>query len=115
MRLLTTLLVLSIAMSGNAWAIGAIAVDDEAGSHDVGYGFVTGYSNKHEAIAAAIRECKAHGNTDCKSTIWFKNCGAYAVSENYYGTGWGDTARDAERMAHDSCGHNCRIVISECE
>jgi hypothetical protein len=115
MRSMSLSMILILSLAANAFAVGAIAVDDEAGSHEVGYGFVTGYDNKNEAIAAAVAECKRHGNTDCNTTIWFKKCGAYAVSTNYYGTGWGDTAKAAERMAHDKCGANCRIVISECE
>lgn len=106
---------LVLAISSNAWAIGAIAVDDEAGNREVGYGFVTGYDSKEEAYKAAMAECRNAGNTGCRTVSWFEKCGAYAVSKNYYGAGWGATQKAAEKMALEACGGGCSISVSECE
>ncbi len=99
-----------------AFAIGAIAVDDEIGEEEPGYGFSTGHRTKEAAFKQALKECRAHGNTNCQSKVWFQECGAYASSRKYYGIGWGSTQRAAEAMALKQCGRNsCTIKVSECE
>lgn len=98
-----------------AFAIGAIAVDDEEGDDEPGYGFATGYESKDEARREALKQCKASGNKECKVVAWFETCGAYAASKKYYGVGWGSNKQKAESMALEKCGGKCSIKVSECE
>jgi hypothetical protein len=98
-----------------AFAIGAIAVDDEVGDSDPGYGVVTGHDSEREAKAAAMKACKEHGNK-CEVVGWFKTCGAYASSKNNSGYGFGATKAAATAKAKEVCGdNNCKIIVSECE
>lgn len=107
---------LALAMPLSAFAFGAIAVDDEEGDTDVGYGIVTGMDSEKEAKAAALKECKASGNENCTVAVWFKECGAYANSRNHSGIGYGKTKQIAEKKALDECGVKaCKIVVSDCE
>jgi hypothetical protein len=107
---------LALGFSSAALAVGAIAVDDEVGDTDPGYGFSTGHANKDEARRAAMAECKKAGNDNCKFAVWFETCGAYAASKKYYGVGWGSTAAAAKRMALEKCGNSaCKIKVAECE
>lgn len=100
----------------SAFAVGAIAVDDEEGEDEPGYGFSMGHDSKEQASKAAMRECKKAGNDRCKVVVWFESCGAYAASKKYYGVGWGSNAAKATQMALDKCGNrNCKIKIAECE
>src|SRR5262245_14315482 len=84
-------LVLSLSFSNAAFAYGAIAVDDEEGDDEPGYGFVTGEDSKEAAQSKALKECRKHGNKNCKVVVWFQKCGAYAASKKYYGYGYGAT------------------------
>lgn len=115
MKLSIVMLLFLLVLPGSAWAIGAIAVDDEAGSRDAGYGLVTGHDSKEEALNAALAECRKSGNENCKKISWFESCGAYAASTNYYGAGWGKNRAAAEEMALDKCGSGCHLVVVECE
>ena len=106
----------AVAPLGGAWAEGAIAVDDQAGSKpsDAGYGIGFGDS-KESAQAAALRRCQAAGNNNCTVAVWFSKCGAYASSAEKYGIGWGASEEIAKSNALDSCGNSgCRVVASEC-
>ncbi|HUH61263.1 MAG TPA: DUF4189 domain-containing protein [Candidimonas sp.] len=100
----------------SAMAVGAIAVDDEAGSTDAGYALVSGYDSESSAKAAALKECRAAGNENCKIAVWFKTCGAYAASSEHYGIGYGNTKQIAESKAVEECGGgSCKVVVSDCE
>lgn len=99
----------------SAFAIGAIAVDDEEGDVEPGYGYVTGYDTKGEASREALKECRKSGNKNCKVVAWFETCGAYASSKKYYGVGWGSTKQKAEAMALEKCEGTCRVAVSDCE
>ena len=115
-KLTTSLLVLSLAIPLQVFAFGAIAVDDAADDNDAGYGFVTGEDSEAAAKAAALKQCKSGGNDNCRVVVWFKACGAYASSKNYYGWGYGNTKKAATSMALEKCGKDsCKVVISECE
>jgi hypothetical protein len=117
LKALVLAVLVAVAPLGGAWAEGAIAVDDQAGSKpgDAGYGIGFGDS-KEAAQAAALKQCKAAGNDACTVAVWFKKCGAYASSHEKYGIGWGGSEDIAKSRALDSCGNaNCRIVASECE
>lgn len=97
-------------------AFGAIAVDDEQGESEPGYGLVTGYDSRKAAEAAALSECRDAGNTSCKVMLWFKTCGAYAANRTYYGVGFGESLKLAESKAVAECGQgDCRVVVSDCE
>jgi hypothetical protein len=115
MKCFALLLLFVLAICPNALAIGAIAVDDEAGNRDAGYGLVVGYDSKEEAFKAALAECRQAGNKGCRTVSWFETCGSYATSRNYYGAGWGASRKAAEKMALEACGGGCSIVVSECE
>lgn len=100
----------------SVFAVGAIAIDDQQGQRDPGYGFFIGAYSREEAERGALRECRDSGNDHCKVAVWFETCGAYAASRRYYGIGWGATERRARRMALENCGHErCRIVVLRCE
>lgn len=100
----------------SAMAVGAIAVDDEAGSTDAGFAVVTGYDSESAAKAAALKECRAAGNESCKVAVWFKTCGAYAASSEHYGIGYGNTQQIAQSKAVEDCGGgSCKVLVSDCE
>ncbi len=100
----------------NAFAIGAIAVDDDESLAEPGYGLVTGRDSKEAAQRDALRLCARAGNQGCRVVAWFETCGAYAASRKFYGVGWGRTSNAAETMAMEQCGNDqCEILISECE
>ena len=109
------LVALLLALPLMAHAAGAIAVDDEEGDTEPGYGFVTGHDTRESAGKAALEECKSSGNEACKIVARFDTCGAYVASTKYYGVGWGNTKSKAIAMARDTCGEKCRIVVAECE
>ena len=109
-------LMLSFAFANPAHAFGAIAVDDEEGDTDPGYGFVTGEASADAAKAKALKECRSSGNKNCKVVVWFKQCGAYAASKKYYGYGHGATKAVATKAALEGCGNKaCKVVVAECE
>ena len=99
----------------SAFAIGAIAVDDQEGDTDPGFGVATGHDTEAAAKAAAMKFCKEAGNK-CEIVGWFKTCGAYASSNKYSGYGFGATKAAAIAKAKDVCGNaSCKIVVAECE
>ena len=111
---LTVIAILAFPLS--AFAIGAIAVDDEEGESDPGYGYSTGKDTESAAKSAALKECREQGNKNCKVAVWFKQCGAYAASRKYSGIGYGSSKSVAEAKALDECGNSaCKIKVSECE
>ena len=107
---------LSLAAPLSVFAFGSIAVDDEVGDDEPGYGIAVGEDTKEAAQKAAVKYCKEHGNSNCKSVVWFKQCGAYAASKKYYGYGYGATKAIASRKALDMCAHeSCKVAVAECE
>lgn len=110
------ILLASLAFSNAAFAYGAIAVDDEEGEDEPGYGFVTGEESADAAKRAALKECRASGNKNCRVVVWFKQCGAYAASKKYYGYGYGATKAVAVKNALEGCSSkSCKVVVAECE
>lgn len=105
-----------LALSGAAWAAGAIAVDDADATKasEVGYGIGTG-ATREEAGIDAVRECKKAGNSSCKVAVRYDTCGAYATSKDYTGVGWGSTEGEAKSNALEACGAGCRIAVSDCQ
>jgi hypothetical protein len=109
-------LLTSGAMAGETFAYGAIAVDDQRGDRSPGYGFATGKRTEEAAKRAAMQQCREAGNHNCKIAVWFKQCGAYASSNRYYGYGYGDSKHVAMKNALDGCGRSaCRVVVAKCE
>jgi hypothetical protein len=107
-----TLLVLPMV----CFAAGAIAVDDEEGETDPGYGVITGAKSREEASRQALAECRKHGNKECKVVVRFDKCGAYAGSKKYFGVGWGNTLQAAQKKALEECGQgSCKVLVAECE
>jgi hypothetical protein len=107
---------LLLPLASNAWAEGAIAVDDQPGEKpsDAGYGIGFGDS-KESAQKAALAKCNSMGNDTCKVVVWFEKRGAYASSNEKYGIGWADSEDDAKSKALEQCGNgHCRVVASDC-
>lgn len=103
-------------LPGFAFAVGAIAVDDEEGEDEPGYGIAVGKPSRADAERAALAECRKAGNKNCKVAVWFEGCGAYATSRKYYGVGWGRTIKIAEEKALQACNQRgCEIKLSECD
>jgi hypothetical protein len=101
--------------SVNAYAAGAIAVDDAIGDTP-GYGVATGEDTQGEAAKAALKKCKKVGNTDCRVVVKFEICGAYAASKKYFGVGTGSTKAEARANALEECGNSaCKVIVADCE
>jgi len=88
---------------------GAIAFDGESGA----WGLTYDYPDEKSASQAAMAEC---GERGCKVANTFVNsCGAVAYSEEYWGTGTGNTRKEAEREAKEACGQkSCAIAAWAC-
>jgi hypothetical protein len=109
-------LLVSLSLPNVALAYGAIAVDDEVGDDEPGYGLAVGEDDRESAKKAALKFCRERGNEHCKVVVWFKQCGAYAASKKYYGYGYGATKEIAGRNALEMCGNgNCKVKIADCE
>ena len=83
------------------------------------YGYVYDYADKDSARKGAIEECKEESaSNDCKAVVQFENgCGALAVGDIGYGTGWGDALGTAQQHALSSCSSwtgGCHIVRWVC-
>ncbi len=114
-KIATLCLIINLIVPASAFAIGAIAVDDQMGDKDPAYDISTGEESEAAAKKAALKFCKEYGD-NCKVVAWFKTCGAYASSAKYYGYGWGDTKAIATKKALEMCGRNsCQVVVAECE
>lgn len=105
-----------MALPAFSFATGAIAIDEQQGDDEPGYGIAVGKDGKVEAQRAALAECRKAGNKNCKNMVWFEGCGAYASSTRYYGVGYGKSEKAAEKMALDNCGKSsCEVKVSECD
>ena len=114
-KISTALFCLALFAHSNAFAFGAIAVDDSVGEKDPAYGISVGEDSEASAKKAALKFCKENGE-DCKVVGWFKTCGAYASSTKYFGYGFGATKAVATGKAMEMCGQNsCKLVTAECE
>ena len=108
-------ILLSLALTSNAFAFGAIAVDDYVDAKDPAYGFSINQPSRERAEQVALQYCRRYG-TNCKTVVWFETCGAYASSNRYYGYGYGVSKAVATSNALKMCGRNsCKIVSAECE
>ena len=112
------MLCLALAAPLSAFAVGAIAVDDEEGdkASDAGYFIATGEDSEGSAKKAAMNGCKKLGLKNCRIGVWFTKCGAYASSREYSGYGTGKTKQAASEAAVEGCGQKgCKVVAAECE
>jgi hypothetical protein len=116
-KILGMLLCLALVAPLSVFAVGAIAVDDEAGDKaaDVGYYVATGEDSEGAAKKAALAGCKGQGMKNCRIGVWFTKCGAYASGPEYTGYGTGKTKQAASSSALESCGKGCKIVVAECD
>ncbi len=115
-KMIMIALVASLVLPLKAFAVGAIAIDDELGEDEPAYGFATGEDNKNDAKKSALKFCKEAGGANCKFVVWFETCGAVAVSKKYYGYGYGKTKAIATAKALEMCGQNsCKVTVAECE
>ena len=94
---------------------GALAFSPSTSAH--GYSF--DYANRAAAEKRAINECEMNaGSDDCRAILWFHNaCGALAVGDNAYGSGWGTDMLYAAQYAVESCKKftaNCKVVRWVC-
>lgn len=105
---------LLLASSLPAFATGAIAISEGDGSRP-GYGFSVRQPSRGAAEHRALRKCEEQNN-ECRVVMWFDVCGAYALSREHAGIGYGRSESRAEEEAMDACGsRGCHIVISVCE
>jgi hypothetical protein len=104
---------LSITMPLQAFAAGAIAVDDEDRG-EAGYGWVIGAKTLDDAGPAAMAECFEGGNKACRVAVRFDACGAYAASWRFSNTGRGATRAEAVANALKNC-KDCKVVVADCD
>ncbi|MBF0421423.1 MAG: DUF4189 domain-containing protein [Magnetococcales bacterium] len=106
----------SLFAAPGAWAIGAIAIDNQLGDDEPAFGVSVGEDDKESAKKAALKYCRQAGGENCQFIVWFETCGAVAVSKKYYGYGYGSTKAKATGDALEMCNNNnCNIVAAECE
>lgn len=110
--LVAMLVIAPLASHAGGW--GAISADDEAGERDPYYG-IGGGDSKAEATKNSQKFCKEAGGKNCEVLVTYQQCGAYAVSKKYSGTGAGATKKVAEKKALEQCNNsNCNVVVSDC-
>ena len=117
-KIMGFMLCLALVAPLSAFAVGAIAVDDEEGdkASDAGYFIATGEASEGAAKKAAMKGCRDLGLKNCKIGVWFTKCGAYASSRENYGYGTGKTKQAATEAAIDGCGQKgCKVVAAECD
>ena len=76
-------------------------------------------ASSEKARRESLSLCEQEGGMNCQEEGRFQNkCGALAVGGvNGYGTGWGDSLKEAEAMAIRNCEEwnpACRVEISRC-
>ena len=97
---------------------GAIAYSPSTRAHGWSYD----YGSRGEAERRARDQCNRHLDDrqaeDCVVPVWFRNaCGALAVGDDGYGSGWGVSRKAAETFAIQSCGRysgGCSIIRWVC-
>ncbi|HEU0221632.1 MAG TPA: DUF4189 domain-containing protein [Paracoccaceae bacterium] len=95
---------------------GAIYFSQDTGA----YGYAWNYRSQEAAEDAAYEECRKQRARDCEMATWFSDaCGALAIADgNGWGASWGNTIREAERKAMQTCKDfnniGCRIEVSGC-
>jgi len=101
-------------ISGNTFAIGAIAIDQTSLKSGISWNA----STKQEANRLAMSSCKT---AQCEIVTNFENqCAAVAMGTNgSYGYMLSATISQARKVALETCkkyeGINCSIVLSQCD
>lgn len=109
-----SLLALCLAISSQAFAAGAIVVNDEEGAGSDAYAMVVKASSSDMAGRYALYECRSAGMKSCVVAARFEQCGALAVSDRFFRTGTGATAAEAVQNALKNCP-GCRVAKAACE
>lgn len=105
---------LSILVSAQALAAGAIVVNDEEGPLQTAW-FVSVKSGSDELAARdALSQCRSEGNKSCLVAVRFEQCAALADSSRFYRVGRGSTAAEASENALRDCP-GCSIVQTACD
>ncbi len=93
---------------------GAISADEVIGEKDPYWG-TGGGDSKNEATRESQKNCRDAGGSDCHVMVTFQQCGAYAASKKYSGTGVAANKKAAESKALAECNNsNCSVVVSDC-
>jgi hypothetical protein len=110
--LLAMALMLSPASANAEW-FGAIAYSPSTGAQGYSYD----YPDRWSAENRALQECNARSG-GCRVAVWFRNaCGALAVGNSGWGSGWGNNQRRAEAEALGVCrrhSRGCSVVRWVC-
>lgn len=113
-NLLFALLIGVVPLAAHAGGWGAISADEVIGEKDPYFG-VGGGDIKAEAMKNAQKFCKEAGGKNCEVLVTYQQCGAYAASKKYSGTGTGATKKVAEQKALAECNNsNCSVAASDC-
>lgn len=92
---------------------GAIAYSPSTRAH----GWAYDYASRRDAERRALSRCGRHAR-DCIVPVWFRNaCGALAIGFDGYGTGWGESRKQARTYALESCRRysgGCSVVRWVC-
>ncbi len=109
-------LLAGLVWSGEAVAVGAIAIDNQLDGSEPIYGIAMEKDSKEAAKRKALRHCRESGGSDCIFVVWFETCGAVATARKRYGYGYGVTKAKAVADALEMCGRNsCQLLVAECE
>jgi hypothetical protein len=107
-------LALSVLVSTQAFAGGAIVVNDEEGPMQTQWFVSVKHGNDEAAARDALAQCHADGLKSCLVAVRFEQCAALADSSKYYRVGRGSTAMEAGQNALRDCP-GCRIVQTACD
>jgi hypothetical protein len=110
-----SMLALSVLVSANAMAAGAIVVDDEEGPAQTAWFVSVKHGADELAARDALAQCRAEGNRSCLVAVRFaEQCAALADSSRFYRVGRGATIAQASENALRECP-GCRVVQTACD
>jgi hypothetical protein len=112
MQKIVSAVAICLTMSAQAFAAGAIAVNEDEGPADTGYSFVIAPSANLAARYASIA-CDDDGYQNCVVAVRFEQCGALAASSKIYRAAAGATIAQATERAMKNCP-GCRVVKATC-
>jgi hypothetical protein len=107
-------LALSMLVSTQAFAGGAIVVNDEEGPMQTEWFVSVKHGNDEFAARDALSQCRGEGLKSCLVAVRFDQCAALADSSKFYRVGRGATAMEAAQNALRDCP-GCRIVQTACD
>ena len=112
MKRIAAVAALTLVIPFQAFAAGAIAVDEDQDL--TAYGASSGRTNATDAGRIALAKCVETGHHSCKVAVRYEYCGAYAASWRFSSTGTGRTKAEAIKNALRDC-KECRVVVADCE